>query len=146
MECILGMSRDCFGINVLGFSGRGLQNKKERKKPRQTNSYYLTSSSTLHVICQKTFGCKLTETQLKLAQQKMEILAHGNKKDGRGLSVSPSLGFGFPPWLLHSQAACPCVVTELASNNSRRVSYSLIALCLTSWNSRPFLLTALTMT
>lgn len=73
MEYIVGMSQDHFGINVLGFSGRGLQNKKARK-PQQTNSSYLASSSTLDAICQTTFGCELTEMQLKLAQQEMEIV------------------------------------------------------------------------
>lgn len=67
MEYILGMSQDCFDINVLGFSGRRLQDKKE-ENPQQTNSYYLTSSSTLGAICQTTFSCELSEMQLKLAQ------------------------------------------------------------------------------
>lgn len=128
MEYVLGMSQDCPGINVLGFSGRGYAGMREREshgKPTPHLRLYWHPRCYLSGI----FWLQITETQLNWPNKKWKSLGTGHGKHSRSsLNLSPPLSSAFL-CLLQSQAACPCVVAEVASYSSRLMSHQLITPC-----------------
>lgn len=48
----------CLGTNMLGFSGRGGAELRERESHRKATSFSIASSSIFGAVCQASFGCK----------------------------------------------------------------------------------------